>query len=162
MSIVAKTGNKVNCCPYGQLNCWYVDFVAVLATNPQQREFNSLSWSTLLPIQSTLLPIQSTLSPVCTGPKPHGRLSAKSTVLNSTSPVCTGLKAVTMETESSFRCKHFCQKLRLAEQLKRSCPCNCMLFKRWNIDKKIQITFIRKSNDVVFLSDYISKSLTGQ
>jgi len=60
------------------------------ATNRQQREFDSLSRSTLLPIRSTLLP-------ECTGPKRHGRLyrlSTKSTVLNSTlSQVCTGLNS---------------------------------------------------------------------
>ena len=67
------------------------------ATNRQQREFNSLLQSTLLPIRSTLLPIQSTLLPVCTGPKQHGwlcRISTKLTVLNSTlSPACTRLKS---------------------------------------------------------------------
>ena len=67
----------------------------VLATNRQQREFDSLSRSTLLLIRSTLLPIRSTLLPVCTGPKQHGRLcrlSTKSTVLNATlSPVRTGV-----------------------------------------------------------------------
>jgi len=58
----------------------------VLAKNQQQREFDSL-------LQWTLLPIRSTLLPVCTGPKQHGRLSTKLTMLNSTLlPVCTGLK----------------------------------------------------------------------
>jgi len=43
-------------------------FLPVLATNRQQREFDSLSWLTLLQIRLTLLPIWSTLLPVCTGP----------------------------------------------------------------------------------------------
>ena len=47
--------------------------------------------STLLPIRSTLLPIPSTSSPML--PKQHGRLSTKSTALNSTLLlVCTGLR----------------------------------------------------------------------
>jgi len=52
----------------------------VLATNRQQREFVSLSRSTLLLIRSTLLPIRS------------------STVLNSTLSVCTGLKGTFTHT----------------------------------------------------------------
>ena len=71
-------------------------------------EFNTVDFveSRLLPkqignkvdcccIRSTLLPMRSTLLPVCTGPKQHGRLSTKLTVLNSTlSRVCTGLTEI--------------------------------------------------------------------
>jgi len=86
-STVAETGNKSST-KWTKVAVYVQLLLPVLATNRQQLEFDSLSRSTLLPIRSTLLS-------VCTGPKRHGRLSTKSTVLNSTlSPVCTGLKRV--------------------------------------------------------------------
>jgi len=77
-STVAKTGDSNS-----RLSPIRSTLLPILATNRQQLEFDSLSRSTLSPSRST------------TGPKRHGRLcrlSAKSTMLNSTlSPVCTGL-----------------------------------------------------------------------
>jgi len=97
-----QIGNKVDCSDTVNFVANTVDFVAirstlllVLATNRQQLEFDSLSRWTLLPIWWTLSPAtRSTFNKVA--PQSwiqHGRLSTKSTVLNSTlSPVCTGLK----------------------------------------------------------------------
>ena len=61
----------------------------VLATNRQQREFDILSLSTLLPIWSTLLP-------VCMGPKRHASNKVDRLEFNSVASVYGALEIVSV------------------------------------------------------------------
>jgi len=62
---LAAIRHKVSCCHIrSTLLPIRATLLPVLATNRQQHEFDSLSWSTLLPIWSTLLPVCTTFHKV--------------------------------------------------------------------------------------------------